>query len=158
MKNSIWHHRTQAGEQCLQQDQPGMALIHYLAAMEQARYWVKNLNDELDSKKCIEAVSLFLRSCLNLVRYWYIQSDPNEQQRYLLEATNYQTYLGDLSQTAKDELQDTLYSYYKSLCKVIEHHPELDQIEKLRCQADLLQSDLKIITQSDAATGSFNNA
>lgn len=150
MKDSIWHHRTQAGEQCLQQDQPGMALIHYLAAMEQARYWVKEFSNEIDSKKCIESISLFLRSCLNLVRYWYIQSDPSEQQRYLLEATQYQNYLGDLP-TAENELQETLHSYYKSLCQVIEYHPDLDQIEKLRQQANLLQLELNITTNDGVA-------
>ncbi|MFM2482329.1 hypothetical protein [Celerinatantimonas sp. YJH-8] len=142
MGYSAWHARTQAGDQCLQQDQPGMALIHYLAAIEQARYWMEQINDNTDDEYRIETITLFLRSCMNLSRYWYIQSDLQEQQRYLLEACQYQDYLHETTDIHESALKGALLTYYKSLCHIIAHHPESETLAPLRTQANQLEQSL----------------
>lgn len=94
---SIWHDRTRSGEKCLQQDQLGVALIHYLAAIEQTRYWMESYSDLATAEEKITLLKLYLMACSNLIRFWYIQSIPAEQARYLTEALNLSQYLDPLS-------------------------------------------------------------
>lgn len=142
MGDSVWHTRTLAGDQCLQQDQPGMALIHYLAAMEQARYWIENLTDIHDEQQRIDIFNLFMHSCINLSRYWYIQSEPQEQQRYLLEANQYREQLTPEDLGAHPSLRETLTTYYQLLRSTIKHHPDVTDIETLRQVALELEQQL----------------
>lgn len=142
MSYSVWHHRTQAGEQSLQQDQPGIALVHYLAALEQARYWIEGITDQTPDAKRAEILKIYLRSCLNLVRFWYIQSSEEEQLRYLHQALQYTRYFETLNLKAQATLIDVLQTLQKSLKQFIIEQTE-QPIEPLKRSLTQLEEDIK---------------
>ncbi|CAG9295067.1 DUF2753 family protein [Celerinatantimonas diazotrophica] len=145
MSYSVWHHRTQAGEQSLQQDQPGIALVHYLAALEQARYWMEGMTEQTPEAKRAEMITIYLRSCLNLFRFWYIQSSEEEQLRYLQLALNYSCYFDELSLQSQITLNNVLQTLRQSLEQFIREQKD-QAIESLKQSLKQLEDDIEQTT------------
>lgn len=146
MSYSVWHHRTQAGEQSLQQDQPGIALVHYLAALEQARYWMEGITDQTPTEKRAEMLKIYLRSCLNLTRFWYIQSSEEEQLRYLKLALDYSRYFDQLPPQSQASLNTVLQTLSKSINQFIGEQKD-QPIESLKQSIKQLEEDIERTTQ-----------
>ncbi|MFM2485882.1 hypothetical protein [Celerinatantimonas yamalensis] len=149
MSYSVWHHRTQAGEQSLQQDQPGVALVHYLAAMEQAHYWLGQQTEQTPLTQRTEALDIWLRSCLNLVRFWYIQSTPSEQLRYLRQALGYRSLGAFVDRPSETAILPSLQTLQQSLTHFIKEHAEMIQGDELHQELHRLNQILQQEAEGD---------